>query len=168
MIAIALLLLGCAPSGVKSDRLTRAVRDGDVAAVRALCARGADPNQMSGGNGWTLLLHAVHRNQLGTAAALLDAGADVNLPSSKRLTPLMMAAGYGNREMVALFLRHGANPRAVDLDGLTALDYALMGMLDVDQMTFFRCQAGTAALLAPSSPPPQRSSLRWAGIKGCG
>ena len=162
-----LLFIGCAASGNKSTTLTTAVREGDVATVRALCAHGADPNQPSGGNGWVPLMHAVHKNQLGTAAALLDAGADVDRADPGTMTPLMMAAGYGNREMVALLLKHGANPRVTDREGATALDYAMTGMTDFDDFTFFRCQNETTALLKPSSPVPQKSSKRWSSIKGC-
>lgn len=162
-----LLVLGCAASSSTESTLTRAVRDGDAAAVRALCARGADPDQPSGGNGWSPLMHAVHKNQTGTAVALLDAGAHVDRAAPGGMTPLMMTAGYGNREMVALLLARGANPRVKDEDGATALDYALSGMTDLDAFTYFRCQSAAVALLAPQSPAPLVSSRRWASIKGC-
>ena len=60
--------------------------------------------------------------------ALADHGADVNraLPIM-RMTPLMMAGGFGDEEIVRGLLARGANPRLVTLNGLTALDFALGG-----------------------------------------
>lgn len=145
--------------------LVDAVRDGNIAVVRTLTARGADPNLPIGRHGWTPLLHAVHAQRLDSVAALLDAGAKVNRPGRDGVTPLMMAAGYGHRDMVVLLLRRGANPRLRDRDGDAAIDYALTGLNDFDRMTLFSCQNATAALLA--SVPPQTSSARWARMKGC-
>ena len=55
-----------------------AVRDGNVAEVRQMLAQGADPNAPEGGNNWTPLLQAIHKNQIGSVAALLDGHADPN------------------------------------------------------------------------------------------
>lgn len=145
--------------------LVDAVRAGNVAAVRTLTTRGADPNAPVGRHGWTPLLHAVHAQRLVSAAALLDAGAAVDRRGRGGVTPLMMAAGYGDRRMVALLLRRGANPRLRDSDNDAAIDYALTGVNDVDRMTLFSCQNATAAMLA--GVPPQTSSARWARMKGC-
>jgi hypothetical protein len=167
MSAIALLLLAACAVQKPDGTLVDAVRSGDAAAVRALCARGAGVNAPAGGNGWTPLLHAVHKNQTGTAAALLDSGADVNRPAPNGTTPLMMAAGYGKREMVALLLSRGADAKRLDDSDAAAIDYALTGVTDLDAFTFFACQDDTAALLTAASPRPQTSSLRWARMKGC-
>ena len=168
--ACAVLLACCEPhSGPPIDELTGAVRGGDVAQVRALLARGADPNQPSGVNSWPPLIHAVHKNQLGTAAALIEGGADVNRGGPEGLTPLMMAAAYGNNEMVDLLLRNHADPHVKEADGNTALDYALTGISDIDKFTIFQCQDSTVALLLRRYPDlrPQRSSRTFAKVKGC-
>src|SRR5688572_31319395 len=104
MFSLALLLVACSVRQNGFTPLANAVREGDADSVRQLCARGADPNQPSGHNGWTPLLHAVHTNQLDNARALLDAGANADVAAPNGTTPLMMAAGYGNRPMVALLL----------------------------------------------------------------
>ena len=45
--------------------LTRAAEPGDTTRIRSLLNSGSDPDLPGGGsNGWTPLLHAVHRGQL--------------------------------------------------------------------------------------------------------
>ncbi|HEX9164236.1 MAG TPA: ankyrin repeat domain-containing protein, partial [Thermoanaerobaculia bacterium] len=151
--------------------LTGAVRDGDVVHVRAVLAHGADPNRPTGVNSWTPLIHAVHKNELGTAAALIDGGADVNRGAPDGMTPLMMAAAYGNDEMVNLLLRYQADPHVKAKDGSTALDFALTGISDIDKFTLFRCQDSTVSLLLRRYPDlrgSETSSARaFAAVKRC-
>lgn len=166
-LVMALLLAACTVQPSNVAPLERAARSGDAKAIAALVAHGADPNAPVGRTEWPPLLHAVHKNQLTSVRALLDAGADPNRPSTSGMTPLMMAAGYGNRPMVELLLSRGANAAVRDHQGELALDYALTGVTDVDAFTFFRCQSDTAHVLACVSPQPQRWSTRWATMKGC-
>jgi len=148
--------------------LVGAVRDGDVAAIRRMLADGADPNAPEGVNDWTPLIHAVHKNQLGSVAALLDGHADPNRAVNGG-TPLMWAAGYGYTPIVRLLLSRGADPRIRDLDGDTAMDWAVAGMIDIDRFTFFSCQDDTVrALLAAKAPRTvTQRSRRWGRLKGC-
>ena len=165
-----LLLLfmgGCAMGTADFTPLADAARAGDVSKIRALCARGADPNEAAGQNTWTPLLHAIHKNQIASVTALLQCGAKIDAASPGGTTPLIMAAGYGNREMVRLLLEHGASADSRDREGRVALDYALTGVTDIDDFTWFRCQNDTAALLRPVSPAAQKASVRWAKMKGC-
>ena len=85
------------------------------------------------------------------------------------MTPLMIAAGYGYTPIVRLLLARGADPRIRDLDGGTAVDYAIVGMTDLDRFTFFSCSDDTVrALLAGNAPPTiERSTRRWGSLKGC-
>ncbi|MBK5292551.1 MAG: ankyrin repeat domain-containing protein [Acidobacteriia bacterium] len=55
-----------------------AARTGDVQAIRTLLQAGADPEEASGMNHWTPLMHAIHKNQRGSVVSLLDGGAKVN------------------------------------------------------------------------------------------
>lgn len=153
---------------VASTSFIDAVRSGDVAEVRQRLARGADPNAPEGFNDWTPLLHAVHKNQLGSVEALLDGHADPNR-AVNGMTPLMMAAGYGYTPIVRLLLARGADPRLRDLDGETAVDYAIVGMTDLDRFTFFSCEDDAVrALLAGSAPRNiVRSTRRWGTLKRC-
>jgi ankyrin repeat protein len=48
------------------------------------------------------------------------------------MTPLMLAAGFGNREMVDFFLMHGANVSDTDKRGTDAIEYArILGYTDM-------------------------------------
>ena len=88
--------------------LIRSARAGAVPGVETLLRHGADPNLRGGVNNWTPLMHAVHKNQLGAAQALLDGGAQVDSRGRSGETALMMAAGYGYTPLVELLLERGA------------------------------------------------------------
>ena len=59
--------------------LVAAAREGGVASIQPLITAGADPNVRAGVNGWTVLMHAIHKDQLGAVQELLAAGADPRL-----------------------------------------------------------------------------------------
>lgn len=150
------------------SQLCEAARSGDVAQIKALTAKGADPNEPSGGNEWTPLMHAIHKNQTASVAALLDAKANPNLAAAPTgRTPLMMAAGYGQTAIVQLLLKRGANPRLTDKNGENALDYALTGTNDIDDFTLFRCQDETSRALMAAGAKAKASSVRFAKLKRC-
>lgn len=127
--------------------LIAAARFGNPVAVPFLVSRGADPNLPAGVNGWPPLLHAIHKDQPQSAEALINAGAKVNYRQSNGETPLMMAAGYGYRDVVQILLNSGADPALKNAAGNTALDFAVTGVVDVDRFTYGRCQAETVKLL---------------------
>ena len=64
---------------------------------------------------------------------LLDHGADPNIPHAEGLsTPLDYAAIKGNASIAAMLLDHGANIKAADRSGSTALHLAAArGYIDV-------------------------------------
>lgn len=76
---------------------------------------------------------AIRAADLAVASDLIHAGADVNRAGSDGLTPLMVAAGHGQPQMVALLLAAGADVHALDRRaGTTALHKAaLAGNPDV-------------------------------------
>jgi hypothetical protein len=115
-------------------------------------------------NGWTPLMHAVHKNQIGAARALLDGGAPVDSRSRSGETALMMAAGYGYTPMVELLLAHGANPRAATLDGYNVLAAALGGVPDIDRFTLGACQAATVQALKRKDPSLRLPDNLWARV----
>lgn len=152
--------------GHSENALVGAARRGDAATVRALVARGADPNASAGVNSWTPLEHAIHKQQIDSVAALLDAGADPNRSDPHGTTPLMMAAGYGYTSIVGLLLRRGADPKLRDRDGATALDLAVTGVADIDRFTMFDCQNDTLKLLRAAGAPSGTGST-IAKLKKC-
>src|SRR6266566_3700806 len=176
LLACAALLASCFAGPREMPPLVAAACDGNAAAVREIVRSGADPNAKYGNLNWTPLMHAIHKNQIGSVKALLDSGADVNRtgeyetePRTKQraVTPLMMAAGYGYTPIVELLLRRGADPARVDGDGNRALDYALAGTLY--RSTFFECQDSTVRALIAAHAPLGISSdaRRLASIKRC-
>jgi len=62
---------------------------------------------------WTALIESIvlgdgGRNHTETLRALVEAGADVNIPDGNGSTPLKLAQGRGYREMVAILEMAGA------------------------------------------------------------
>jgi ankyrin repeat protein len=109
--------------------LATAARNGRVEAIGLLLARGADPHRGCGVNGWTPLLHALHKNQLAAAAGLM---ATCTAPTAELDDALFMAAGYAQTDAVGALLKRGANPRKDFGDGANALSNAVAGAFDID------------------------------------
>ncbi len=103
-----------------------AVRAGKTDAIHELVQEGADPElRDSGPNGWTPLLHAVHKNQLESVRALLTAGAAPDARGDNGVTPLMLAASQGEPEIAEELMRAGADPRLRGPLRSTALERAV-------------------------------------------
>jgi hypothetical protein len=107
--------------------LHTAARLGRTEAIRALVKAGGKADLRDRRNGWTPLLHAVHKRRHQAVLALLESGADPNGRGSGGVTPLIMAAGYGSTETVEALLERGADPRSEAGGGITALWGALGG-----------------------------------------
>ncbi len=133
--------------------LSRAARAGQVESIRMLLRAGARADDAdTGGNRWTPLQHAIHKNQPAAVRALLDAGADPGGGAGS--PPLWMAAGYGQVEVVRLLLDRGADPRAERV-GVNALWAALGGgaVADItDGPPLGSCSIATARLLLERAP----------------
>lgn len=138
--------------------LISAARDGDTREIARLISAGADPNIRGGVNGWTALMHAIHKNRHGSVLALLDHGADPNARGEGGGTALIMAAGYGYTSLVETLLVRGSDPHLETPDGVSALSAAVTGANDIDRFTFGSCQAETVRALLKHTP-----SLRLKG-----
>ena len=91
------------------------------------------PNQLSSEprgqyrpvGGLTALLYAARNGCAECVAALLGAGADVNVPTPEGVTPLMISLDNDHTDVATLLLDRGANPHVADWWGRTALWIAI-------------------------------------------
>ena len=144
---LSLLCLRCSSSPYPRETpLMTAARQGRIADIQTLISQGADPNARAGVNGWTPILHAIHKHQKESLVALLDGGAD------NSVSALMMAAGYGYTDMVKTLLDRGADPSQKSCGGSTALDVAVSGVPDIDRFTVGDCQTATVKVLLERAP----------------
>ncbi len=125
-----------------------AASENHAAAITALAAHGADLNARSAEHnfpeyryetngmavfqlpkgGWTALMYAARQNASAAAAALADAGADLNATTKQEgTTALQIAIINIHYDLANLLLEKGADPNVVDASGMTAL-YAAVDM----------------------------------------
>ncbi len=104
--------------------LHMAAYNGHSLAVQFLIDNGATVDARDS-EGKTALLHACTGPFVETVRLLLASGADVNAAeSTEAFTPLMMAAGLGEVEVVKLLLEYRATTETLDDDGDSALKHA--------------------------------------------
>lgn len=104
--------------------LHRAARAGDLRALAAQLASGADTEALTA-TGWTALHDASWGGHEGTVGALLAAGAAVDTVTLDGLSPLTLAAGEGHKAVADLLLSGGAYVDSQSSDGRTPLESAL-------------------------------------------
>ncbi len=157
--------------GASMPPIIGAARDGKVQQLRSLIEAGADPNVRAGVNDWTPLMHSVHKNQPGSVQVLLSLGARPNDRGGSGTTALIMAAGYGYSNIVAMLLKAGADPHITANNGEDALTAAVGGMSDIDRFTVGRCQTDTVRTLLAASPDlrlnAHSGARRIAKFAGC-
>ena len=120
-LTVALLVIGTALARADGD-LLQAADGGDVAAVRAALAAGADVEARDAIGATPLLVAAAANPNTSVLAALLDAGADVTAVDTYGWTALHRAAFLqDDPRRLVLLLAAGAPPDAVDTTGRTPL-----------------------------------------------
>ena len=108
--------------GLKSAELRLAKAKPRAADVAARAPRRVGAEMIGG---MTALLYAAREGHLETARALVEAGADLNLPNGDKFTPLVMAITNGHFELAKYLLDRGADPKPASISGMTAL-YAVI------------------------------------------
>jgi ankyrin repeat protein len=140
---------GGSPRVKFATALMRAAYSGDIELVRLLHEYGADPLVRNSDNETPLLLASGYAwidgysqgrsnaQRLATMQYLVEQGADVNWACNDGITPLMMAANFGEVDMIQYLVDQGADLSAHDLgkknDGvfggsiepLMPIDYAI-------------------------------------------
>ena len=147
-----------APGAHGLTPLALAARNGRLDAIELLLARGVDPHRGCGVNGWTPLLHALHKSQEAAAVRLM---ATCTAPSAELDDALFMAAGYAQAAAVAALLKQGANPHKDFGSGANALSNAVSGAFDID-FSYRGCSAHTETVRALM----QSDDLKLAGSAG--
>ena len=104
--------------------IINAAKKGDVAKVKELLATDAGLVHARDTDGSTPLHCATWKGHEAVAAALLDAGADVNAHNQNGhwgTTPLHAAAHANQKAIAQQLLDHGADAKALDLEGRTPM-----------------------------------------------
>lgn len=132
-----LLAAGASPNATDDEKvpaLMLATLFADVECMTQLLKRGADPNHADG-DGVTALMWAMP--DIRKARVLIEHGANVNARSTVLgRTPLLIAAGSpGSVDVLTLLLARGADLRARDATGFSALAVAMLSS-DVDVLRF--------------------------------
>jgi ankyrin repeat protein len=114
-----------APDPTRSlTALHMAAYNGHTETVNYLIEQGATVDCRDS-EGKTPLIHACTGPFAKAAEALIQAGANINArDSTEGFTPMMMAAGLGQTEVVELLLKHQADKTLVDNDNESAADHA--------------------------------------------
>ena len=96
----------------RTPLLIAASHDGNVAVIRLLLSKGANPANASDKVNNTPLAASAYANDGASVKLWLEKGADVNARNAAGLTPLMFAASNGNVDMVKALLARGADVNA--------------------------------------------------------
>ena len=98
---------------------------GQFEAVRALIAAGADVHAVARNAFKVQPIHAAAASRnLAIVGAVLEAGANPNVPQQQGFVPLHEAGSNGNRELAELLIKHGADPHQKNDAGKSSIDLA--------------------------------------------
>jgi ankyrin repeat protein len=126
-----LLTAGADPNGADAEGETplyNAASYGLLGLCQLLADAGADPSLVS--QGYTPIFGAANTNRLEAVEWLLEQGVPVDHRGFSNRTPLMIAAFRGHEELFTYLLEKGADPYAVDSDGLSVLSHATLDAWD--------------------------------------
>ena len=124
--------------------------------VPLLIAAGADPNFRDPEPGSETPLHwAASSDDVDVAAALIDGGADIEVPDGSIGTPLDNAIGYGCWHVARLLVTRGARVDKLWHAGALGLLDRVEELLDTGNRRRKRCprRSGTRAQAGSAAPP---------------
>lgn len=108
-----------------AGEIHKAVRDGDIAKVKALLEKNPELVSASLENGMTPLLLAAPRGEMELIKLLVDSGADVKAAYPNGFTVLDTAVYLGNKEAVKLLITKGADVNTKSKSGTTPLLFSI-------------------------------------------
>jgi ankyrin repeat protein len=174
-----------------STALMLAAENNQPEIVKLLIGHGADPNRQDH-NGWTAVLKAAYQGNAkcieilashakleldrallvatlmekkDAVKVLLDNGAEVDFRGSDGRTPLILAAGKGNKGIVELLLQAGADASLTDQGGQTAQGVAAAkGFSDISELLRHApAPSGTTVAVATPSAKAEANSPASSG-----
>lgn len=104
--------------------LCSAAASGNIQRIQEIASAGGNINVKDSASQASPLIFAVMCEQLASVALLLSLGADSNLEDKYGNTPLMHAVIKRNKHIIQKLLEAGADPRAQNIVGESALSYA--------------------------------------------
>jgi uncharacterized protein len=132
VVVFGILAAACAPANLR-----RMVANGDLAATRVQIEQKGQSPESPDECGWTLLHHASYYQHTPLVEYLVARSANVNarttlqaghcIPYSRIAagsTPLIIAAYYGQADILQILLAHGADRSIKNDDGYDALTFA--------------------------------------------
>lgn len=139
--------------GYSQKNIFEVARFGSVTEVKALMAISADTINAVEDSGYLPLTLACYNGNSDVALYLISHVQDVN-GSSKMGTPLMAAVFKNDMSLVEALLSQKADPNLADVNGTTALHYAILGrnemiielLLAANADVNFRDKRGNSAL----------------------
>jgi ankyrin repeat protein len=135
---------------------------GTAADVQSRIAKDPEYLHSYSRNGWNPLHYAAFADNAGTAAALLDAGAEVNARAKNKFdnTPLQVSLLTSSRNAARLLVDRGADVNARQAEGVTALhEAAQSGDMQIIRMLL-------AAGADPRATSPKFGKPRDMALKG--
>ena len=105
------------------DALHHAAQAGDIDALEATIAAGADVNARDA-RGWTALMHAANKGYTLLVPILIEAKAEVDIRAPDGATALFIAAVHGHAEVFARLMHAGADASIAGPQGRTPVEVA--------------------------------------------